>query len=428
MKKRKKLLYGVLLCLAVLSVAVCFQKQDTVLHENYKNLYNQENLTEAVIHYYIWDSEETYVKPVAEAYEALHHNIRIEIHAVDADLYDEALIPILNGEAPVDLVGIRDTSQLVSLAEQELILDVTALLQEGNFDVKAYGNMFNEISIEGKYYGVPTRSTCWILLYNKDIFDSMGIPYPRQLTWEEYGELAKRLAQEENGIKGGYWPPWCYNFAALQSSEYLIDDELRMTRKSLEMLHRFYEEDGSHYNFQETFNQSKKVSELFNEGNIAMMPQGEWMINMMLENENSGGAKVNWGIAEMPVLNSEDAGTTWGQYQFAAVAANTEYPAEVFDFLQFLCGEEGARIYAQKGIVHAYATKEIQEIYAQTIGEEAAAIIYDAKRKQEQLAIPRYYELISLFKEAAQDYLSGEITIEQAMNRFKEERKEIYQK
>lgn len=427
MKKRKKLLYGILLCLAVLSVAVCFQRQDSVLGEKEEYLYGQENLTDAVIHYYIWDSEETYVRAVAEAYEALHHNIHIEIHSVDADLYDEALIPILKGESPVDLVGIRDTSQLVSLAKQELILDVTPLIREGEFDVKAYGNMFNEISIEGKYYGVPTRSTCWILLYNKDIFDSMGIPYPSQLTWEEYGELAKKLTQEENGISGGYWPPWCYNFAALQNSEYLIDDELRLTRRSLEMLHQFYEEDGSHYNFQETFHQSKKVSELFGEGNIAMMPQGEWIINMLLENENSGEAKVNWGIAEMPVLNPEDAGTTWGQYQFAAVAANTEHPAEVFDFLEFLCGEEGARIYAQKGIVHAYATKEIQEIYAKTIGEEAAAIIYNAKRKQEQLAIPRYYELIFLFEEAAEDYLSGEITIDQAMDRFKEERKEIYQ-
>ena len=423
LKKAGYILFGIA---ALLSVVICLQKPEGSTG-NEALFPKTESLEEAVIHYYIWENEEAYVRPVIAAYESLHHNITIELHVVDADVYDDRLVDTLNGTEPVDLVGMRDTSQLVNLANQELIMDMTAFMQEGDLDVKAYGNMFNEIRINGRYYGVPTRSTCWILLYNKDIFDRMGVAYPEQLTWEEYGELAIRLTKEEDGIRGGYWPPWCYNFAALQGSEYLIDDELRLTQKSLEMLYQFYEVDGSHMSFEETYHQTQKLSELFMEGNIAMMPQGEWMVNMLLENEKSEGRRINWGIAPMPVLQEEDAGTTWGQYQFVAVAEKTEHPAEVFDFLEFLCGEEGARIYAQKGIVHAYATKEIQVLYAQTIGEEAASVIYNAKRNQEQLALPHYHELIALFEADAVEYLSGNCTITQAMEKFKEERSRIYQ-
>lgn len=426
MKNWKKVLYSVLGIVTFLSVAICFRKPEGRTGEDEDDfLYSEESMEEAVIHYYIWENEEAYVRSVIEAYESMHHNITIELHVVNGDVYDDRLVDTLRGEEPVDLVEIRDTSQLVNLANQELIMDMTSFMQKGNLDVKAYGNMFNEVCIDGRYYGVPIRSTCWILLYNKDIFDKMGISYPGQMTWEEYGDLAIRLTRKEDGIKGGYWPPWCYNFAALQGSEYLIDDELNLTRKSLEMLHRFYEEDGSHYNFDETIHQAKKLSDLFREGNIAMMPQGEWMVNMLLEREKTEGKTVNWGIAPMPVL-SEEAGTTWGQYQFAAVAQKTEHPVEVFNFLEFLCGEEGARIYAQKGIVHAYTTKEIQVLYAKAIGEEAASVISSAKRNQEQLAIPHYHELIDLFEECAENYLNGNYTIEQTMKNFKEEREKIY--
>ena len=152
------------------------------------------------------------------------------------------------------------------------------------------------------------------------------------------------------------------------------------------------------------------------------------MINMILENEKNGKSQVDWGVAPMPVLDPGNAGATWGQYQFAAVSAKTSCPEAVFDFLEFLCGEEGARIYAQRGIVHAYETDEIREIYAQTVGEEAALVIYEAKRKQEQLAILHYHELITLFEECAHDFLSGEITIDQAMDKFVEKRKVLYQK
>lgn len=38
----------------------------------------------------------------------------------------------------------------------------------------------------GAFYGYPTSGSCWMLFYNKELFDAKGIDYPENLTWNEY--------------------------------------------------------------------------------------------------------------------------------------------------------------------------------------------------------------------------------------------------
>lgn len=380
------------------------------------------------INYYIWENERSYIEPIVDAYEALHPGIYVNLHAVNQDIYDSSLEDILTREQ-ADLVGVRGTSHMVSLAQKGELLDLTSYIAEYDLQIEAYGNMFNEIGIDGRYFGIPTRSTCWILLYNKDIFDEAQIAYPGQLTWEEYRRLAIELTKEEDGHiqYGGYWPPWCFNFLALQSSSWLIDDDLKAAARSLEMLNTFYNEDHSHVNYPETAQQKENLSDLFIQGQIAMMPQGEWIINMLMEKEKGAGSSVNWGIAPIPVKSEKEAGITWGQYQFVCVSSQTRYPEEVFAFLTFLCGEEGAGILAANGMIPAYWNEKIREVYAETVGEETAEVFHNAKRNQEQLAISHYHELQNMFDICADCYLSGELTLEQAMKTFEELRRDIYE-
>jgi multiple sugar transport system substrate-binding protein len=299
-------------------------------------------------------------------------------------------------------------------------------------DVTAYGNMFNDISIEGDYYGLPTRSTCWFLLYNKDVFDKAGIAYPGQMTWKEYRELALSLTQGKgkNKLYGGFWAPWLYNFGAIQRSSYLIDDDLSYTRESLELLNNFYNVDESHVSLKQMAIQEEEFDYrgYFEDGKIAMMPQGEWIINMLIEDQKNGLSNVNWDIAPMPVFEGQDPGITWGQYQFVSIAKESKYPEEAFDFIQFLCGEEGARIYGENGIIHAYRSDAIKQIYLDAVGKETASIFYEAKRVQEELPVPYYQEIVVAFKEVAKEYLLGNMTIEETMSELVKKRADIYHK
>lgn len=380
-----------------------------------------------ILNYYIWDDEESYITSVIDTYRALHSSVQIYLHIIDSDSYDTSIKQLLASDKKIDLLSIRGLSKMIQFIDQGELLDLTSYIKNNDMDIAAYGSMFNDIDINGRYFGIPTRSTCWVLCYNKDIFDKAGIPYPEQLTWEEYRQLAISLTSEKgkNKTYGGYWVPWCYNFAALERSSYLIDDDLSLSRKSLELLNTFYNVDSSHMSYKVLTNEKIDYRKEFEKGKIAMMPQGEWIVNMLLQDEKKGLTDISWDIAPIPVWKSQESGITWGQYQFVSIASDTPYPGEAFDFVQFLCGEEGARIYAEKGIIHAYSNEDIKQIYLKTVGKESASIFFNAKKVQEEPAVSGYQDLIEAFNQCAESYFLGNITIDEAMTEFEQKRSDI---
>ncbi|BCN30883.1 extracellular solute-binding protein [Anaeromicropila herbilytica] len=397
----------------------------STLHPSISNIKNK-----VVLDYYIWNDEESYISPVIDSYEALHPLIQIKLHVIDSNSYEKDIKKLILKNKKIDLFGIRGISKMVQFINKNQLLDLTSYIQNNDMDVTAYGSMFNDIDINGRYYGIPTRSTCWILVYNKDLFRDAGISYPKSLTWDEYRKLAITLTKGEgdNKIYGGYWVPWCFNFAALQRSSYLIDDDLSYLRESLLMLNNFYNIDRSHISYKEMTDQSINFRKEFEQGKIAMMPQGEWIINMLMQDKQKGITNVNWDIAPMPIFKGQESGITWGQYQFVSIASNTSHPKEAFDFVQYLCGEEGALIYAKNGIIHAYCNDTIKNVFLNTVGKKSASIFFQVKKVQEELPISGYEDVLEAFNKCTRDYLYGKISIDKAMNEFEHMRTKILEK
>lgn len=174
--------------------------------------------------------------------------------------------------------------------EEGLLLEPNDYLARSPLDTTAYGNMFGTYAIDDRYYGLPTRCTCWVLYYNKDLFDEAGIAYPEQMTWDEYASLAKQLTNDKTG-----------------------------------------------------------------------------------EDKVWGGYFADWDIAPMPVFKGQDLYSTWGQYQFAGIASKSRHPEEAFEFLSWLCGEDGTQIIAGSGNISGYMNDEIQEIYRDSLPVICAA-------------------------------------------------------
>lgn len=380
-----------------------------------------------VLDYYIWDDEESYISPVVNAYNSLQSHVFINLHLLTSTSYDVKLKDLFSTKAKVDLFGIKGNAKMVQYKDQKLIYDITDFIKNNDLDVTAYGSMFNDISVGDRYYGLPTRNTCWVLVYNKDIFDKAGITYPGQLTWEEYRNVAITLTTESADEKtyGGYWVPWCYNFAAIVRSSYLIDDDLSLAKESLSLLGTFYNLDDSHVSYEDMKNKELDARKVFESGTIAMMPQGEWIVNMLLQDEKSGLTDVKWDIAPMPVFKGQEPGITWGQYQFVSIGSDTSYPREAFDFMQFLCGREGARIFAENGIIHAYSNDQIKEIYIKAVGKESASLFFEAKKVQEEPAISGYQDILEAFQQCSDDYFLGVKSLEEAMSTFESTRSTI---
>jgi multiple sugar transport system substrate-binding protein len=379
---------------------------------------------DVTLQFSIWSDEENYIRKVVDQYNAEDRGIQVELQVIPEADYDDKLKVMLSGGADVDLVDIRGVAQATTYASQGAILDITDYINASSLDVSQYGNMWETSSYQGDYYTLPTRSTCWVLYYNADLFDEAGIEYPGQLTWDEYADLAVEL-QDKLGVYGGYWVPWIFQFASIQSGKYVDDDDTSALQYSLELLNRLYNEDNSHMSYAELTATSADYIAEFENGNCAMLPNGEWCVNMFLEDEASGECDINWQVAPMPVPDGVEDNTTWGQFQFAAITSTSEHPDEAFDFLSYLCGPEGSEVYSQCGMIHAYASDNSREAYVETAGRDSVSVFFDANKIQEAPNTTGYDQILTAFNENAQLYLLGEEDIDTCMSDFIAQRDSI---
>ena len=379
-------------------------------------------LTQATLQYYIWKDEEVYVREVVDAWNALQGREAVVLHVLSNSDH-ETWLKAYDGSMQVDLIGLRGNSNVLELQQRGQLLGLGSYIQKSGLDVKAYGNMFNEIICDGEYYALPTRSTCWALYYNRTLFDRKGIDYPKEMTWEEYLALAKEMTWEENGVQiwGGYYPPWNYNMMAAQNGYYLLDDNLKPIEQCLEMLNRLYRS-GTHVPYAKIKDRGDDCRYDFEEGNIAMIINGEWLANMLLEDEAAGKNVPEWDIAPLPVPADAKGKISVGQYQFTGISAHCEYPEEAFAFLEFLCGNPGAKIYAGNAVIPAYYSDEIREIYKESLSGKNTKVFFEAERIQEQPMWIGYNNLMEIYTTVAEEYLMGEISLSEAMERFAQER------
>lgn len=337
---------------------------------------------------------------------------------------------MLQSSEQVDLLGIRGVNKIVDYQEEGLLIELNAYLARSELDTTAYGNMFGTYTIDDRYYGLPTRSTCWVMYYNKELFDAAGLEYPKQLTWEEYALLAKQLTGELDSGKiwGGYFADWCYQFAGIQRQNYLYDDDISDTLEGLQLLNRFYNIDKSHVPLSEVVHIADDYIHVFEAGKIAMMPQGEWTAGLLLEDEKNGVDVIDWDVAPMPVFDGQDAYSTWGQYQFAGITTECRYPEEAFEFLSWLCGKEGAQIIAGSGMISGYMDDEIQEIYRDSLHGKNVDVFFKSQRVLESPPRLEYNAVIEAFTEIAEEYLLEQITYEEAEAKIEQLRLDTYTK
>ena len=387
------------------------------------------------LNFYIWSDEENYIRKVVDAYNAEQDAVQITLNVVPESDYDDKLTVMLAGETDADLVDIRGVAQMSNYAKVGALLDITDRLEGSDIDTAVYGDMWASSDYEGKYYALPTRTTCWELFYNADIISEAGMEAPGQMTWEEYVDYSSQLAEALSGkaaadgtpLKAGFWVNWIYHFYSVQHEVYANDENTEYIQKSLELLNELMS-NGSHYTFSEVSSGTYDYMTEFQNGHVALLPNGEWCVNMLMEAEANGETDVNWEVAPMPVPEGVADGTSWGQFQYAAITSTCAHPDEAFDFLSYLCGSEGSAIYSSTGMIHAYSSDEAKTSLAEASGKESTHFLFEANKIQEQPNVGNYGEFTTALGENAQLYMLGEISIEECMDNFKAQGDEIRSK
>ena len=314
-----------------------------------------EQVTIKVAH---WDSyTEPSTQMLVDGFEAANPNIKVELIDIASGEYSNKLTVMLNGGNDLDVVWVKDPDNTPSIAERGQLEDLTPYIEKDGVDIAAM-NGSDALKLDGKQVALPVSTGFYVLYYNKDIFDAAGVDYPgNDMTWTEFEELAKKVTSGEGNDKkyGALFHPWqacVQNWAVQDGKHTILDTDYSFMKPYYEMALRMQDE-GTVMDYSTLKTGNIHYSSVFMEGQCAMMPMGSWFMSTMIEKTKAGETSVNWGVATLPHPDGVEAGWTVGSTTPMGVSAGSKYKDAAWEFVKYCSGEEGAKIYADCGMIPA---------------------------------------------------------------------------
>lgn len=150
----------------------------------------------------------SFLETLEKDFEAKYPNVDLKITAYPEDNYGVKLdTAIAAGKTP-DLVLVFGPEQM----RAGLLSPLDDMIAANDIDLSTYvpaivepGDEFS-CSYEGHLYCLGSYAGSVQMLYNKDLFDAAGIPYPAPwppMTPEQWVETACKLTDKANGVWGG---------------------------------------------------------------------------------------------------------------------------------------------------------------------------------------------------------------------------------
>ena len=199
--------------------------------------------------------------------------------------------------------------------EADKLLDLTDYISKS--EVTDLSNYYEGIttlySMDGKQYAVPKDHDTIALLYNKAIFDKVGVEYPTDdWTWDDYYEAGKKITEAGNGEfygaamntsndQDGYWNIiYDYGGCVITEDHKKSGWDDPNTKKAFEFIGKLCKD---------VFCPQTMVAEngtdgLFNNQMAGMITQGSWMINSFYQDDH----RDQYGWALLPYYDANGNG------------------------------------------------------------------------------------------------------------------------
>ncbi|MCW8064716.1 sugar ABC transporter substrate-binding protein [Enterococcus lactis] len=354
MKRWKKMMIGSIILGMSLVFGACGNQEDS----------SEESANEITVS--TWNYETT---PEFKAlFEAFEKKTGIKVKAVDiaSDDYDTKLTTMLSSGDTTDVLTMKNLLSYSNYALRDQLVDQTERIRE--LDTDAAEETYEMYDIDGKTYALPYRTDFWVLYYNKKMFDDAGIEYPKNLTWDEYEDLAKKLSKNDGQVYGAYqhiWRSTIQAIAAAQNEANLVEPDYQYMTDYYDRALRMQKE-GAQMDFGTAKSTKVTYQSQFEEQKAAMMYMGTWYMAGILANKEASKTEVEWGITAIPQKKKGESVTTFGSPTAFAVNKNSKKQKAAQEFIEFAASEEGAKVLA--GVVPSYRTDEIDQLYFNLAG------------------------------------------------------------
>jgi multiple sugar transport system substrate-binding protein len=325
--------------------------------------------------YALWDqNEEVGYKQSVAQFMQQHPNIHVTIELTPWGQYWQKLgTEFAGGNAPdVFWDHLAYYPQFVQLGQ---LMNLSPLIKQDNIDMSQYyPTLVKQWTYNGNVYGLPKDWDTIAILYNKQIFQKMGLATPTNLTWNPtdggtFLQLAQKLTLDgngkhigdagfdanhitqygyvsENNAQEGFWnfigmnggkildKPFGQNFQldqppAVQALQFLVD-----------LVNKYHVSPSA----AETNNNSGVAIQLFQGGHAAMVTAGSWELTQVSQQTS-----IPWGVAQLPAgphgVMSVFNGLT------DAIYVKTPHPKEAWELEKWLASSQSQHILGSGGFV-----------------------------------------------------------------------------
>jgi multiple sugar transport system substrate-binding protein len=240
--------------------------------------------------------------------------------------------------------------EIVPGAEQYAKLDTRLAAGEGpdlarmQYQAIAF---WQAVQYEGTSYALPHHTDTFAVFYNTGMFDKLGIEVPKSLdeswTWDEFMQVAQQI-KDEGVAKYPFAVDWQtvvaayrWMFFLYQHGGRLLNDDLSGpaidSPEGIETIawnQSWFQDDMVPPST--SIKSSEPIENLFSNGTIAMMLEGDWLMPYLEDNMEAG-----WDVTYM-IRDIEMASDMGGNA--VGVTRDSQNPELAVDFLKFLASEE----------------------------------------------------------------------------------------
>lgn len=372
------------------------------------------------------------LREIADAYEALHSNVKIEIISPPFDGADAKIAQMLQAKQEVDIVEVRE-QMITMFSNNGWIIPLDEYIDTwAEKDTLIPAAVESLTLIGGKAWMVPSGFYQRCMFYRKDIFEAAGLTVPT--TYAEVLETGKKLtdaSQNKYGysFRGGnggnqYYEvellSWLgFDQIAAPSAAFYLKDEGGKTvfttpeaKEALEYHKQLYREASPSDSVTWAFSE---MVQGFMSGTTAMLIQdSEVIATCQAELQDD-----QWGTAPMPLGPSGQSVSPNG-YSGWGVTSFSAHTQEAVDFLLYLSGSESNAKYAKvTALVPIHATAVEDPFFKE--GPFAAYMEMANNPDQFKYAMrPQMYQAFASYKEEIdqefQKYLKDLITADELLN------------
>ena len=284
---------------------------------------------------------------VTRAIKTKYPNITPQLIPQSATTLDKM---VASGEVP-DMI-LSTSYWYYDLLERGLVSDLNSFIKNekisfSKFEPEAI-NIVKSFGDKGETFGMPYSIMYNMLIYNKDIFDKFGVPYPKDgMTWDETIELAKRVTRVDQGVQYvglAIGPPTRLTrqlgLPALDEKGEKAVFQTEGYKRAYSLLEKLYSIPGI---VEMNKNYEYSIDFFLKDQRLAMYQFNTAAITARLPQLKQTGKEFNWDVVSLPTFPEQKGYSREPEVQMAAVTPNSKNKKAAYAVIKTMISEEAQR-------------------------------------------------------------------------------------